>query len=114
MGVLLVMFLFRNRHFQCSYFPNGRVLEDLRSKHRVIPREIQEQMHANAIDTGDISLMLLTGDVDFKKSDTEKGESCHTYWIDYKPQKKTTSFSAEWQDCDSTATILRLMNIEKK
>ena len=64
-------------------------------------------MQRNNIDTSSISDMLLMGDVDFSKSETEK-EGCRTYWIDFKPEDKK-HFSAEFENCDSTVTVLQVM-----
>ncbi len=104
MGILMVSFLFGGRELQCSYFPNDRVLYDLRKKDRIIPYEVLAQLKASGMDTSDISTLFSTGNVNFKKSETEK-DSCKVYWIESDEEHKR-SFSAEVQNCDSTATIL--------
>lgn len=105
-GVLAVFFIFGDRDIQCNYFPNDRVLYDLRKKTLLIPEDVQARMDAAGIDTSDISMMLLTGDVDFDKSDTEK-DGCKTYFIEYRPEEQRP-FITQIKNCDSTATILRL------
>ncbi|MGB0177691.1 MAG: hypothetical protein ACPF9D_11030 [Owenweeksia sp.] len=108
LGIFIVSFLFGNRELQCSYFPNDRVLYDLRKKDRVVPEEVLAQLKVNDMDTSDIRLLFLNGDVDFKKSKTGDEDSCHIYWIDSDKEHKRP-FSAEVQNCDSTATILEVI-----
>ncbi len=106
MGVLVVMFMFGDRDFGCSYFPNDRVLSDLRKKELVIPSDVQSQMSSARLDTSDIRIMLERGEVDFDKIDRGL-DSCKTYWVALK-RKQKRSFSAQWQNCDSVATLLEL------
>lgn len=107
MGVLMVFFLFGDRDIQCSYFPNDRVLHDLRKKEVIYQPAIKKQMLELRIDTADIRAMLLGGDVDFERSETRQEDSCKTYWIDFE-RESDPAFSALWQNCDSTATILEI------
>lgn len=104
LGVLIVIFLFGDRDLQCSYFPNDRVLYDLRSKNLVIPQDIDQRMTEQRLDSTDISDMLRGGVVDFSKSNREP-ENCKTYWVDLK-REDMTSFAILWENCDSTATAL--------
>ena len=105
----MVIFLFGDRDIQCSYFPNDRVLNDLSKKEMKVSDGAQRQMDAAALDTSDINMMLLTGDVDFSKGNREK-DSCKTYWIDLK-RKEKTSFSALFENCDSTVTVLEVAKL---
>jgi hypothetical protein len=104
LGILMVKFIFGGRDdIQCSYFPNDRVLYDLRNKDRMIPDSTFTQMQELGVDTSDISDLLLMGDVDFEKSDTKK-DSCKNYWISFEPEDKP-SFYAIFGNCDSTAVL---------
>jgi len=107
LGLLMVFFLFGDRDIQCSYFPNDRVLYDLRKKEIIYSEDILQAMEERQLDTADISAMLLGGDVDFERSKTEMEDSCKTYWINFE-REVDPAFSALWQNCDSTATILKL------
>lgn len=107
LGTLVVMFMFSDRDFQCSYFPNDRVLYDLRKKELNISPAMEEQLREQQIDSTDLSMMLLSGRVDFHKSNTREEDTCKTYWVDYLPEKGH-QFSAEWMNCDSTAYLLEL------
>lgn len=105
LGSLIVVFLFGGRDdIQCSYFPNDRVLYDIRGKELVIPEAIQLQLDQAHLDTTDIQDMLRGGKVDFENVDRE-AKSCKTYWINLK-REDAPSFSMQWQNCDSVATAL--------
>lgn len=106
LGSLMVYFLFGNRDIQCSYFPNDRVLYDLRKKNLVIEEPILQELESLQLDTSDISALLRNGKVDFKQSNT-KVDSCKTYWIDYSPPE-AKEFSVMLQNCDSTAYLLQV------
>ena len=107
LGTLAVFFIFGDREIQCSYFPNDRVLYDLRKKEIHITSEVQQVLDSRKIDTSEVSMMLLSGEVDFDKSKTEVEDTCKTYWINYKPVEGR-DFSAEWMNCDSIAYLLHL------
>ena len=105
LGVLMVKFIFGGRSdIQCNYFPNDRVLYDIRNKERLISDEFIQKLNAVEIDTSDISDLLLMGKVDFKRSNT-KADSCKTYWISHTPESKQ-AFTLFFQNCDSLATVL--------
>lgn len=112
MGILIVVFLFGDRDIQCSYFPNDRVLYDLRAKEIKYLPETEAQMVRNNIDTSEISAILMMGNVDFSRSDTEN-DSCNMYWIDFKP-KESRKISAQFRNCDSTATVLQVLVNERE
>ena len=104
LGVLIVIFLFGDRDFGCSYFPNDRVLSDLRKKELSIPEEVEAKMATSGLDTTDIRVMLQEGKVNFDL--VERGlDSCKSYWISL--EKETAKpFSALSQNCDSVVTVL--------
>lgn len=105
LGVLIVIFLFGDRDdIQCSYFPNDRVLYDIRGKERVIPADIQLQLNEAALDSIDIHDMLTGGEVDFDQVDRET-DSCKKYWVNLE-RKDAASFAIQWQNCDSVATAV--------
>lgn len=104
LGVLMVQFIFGGRtDIQCNYFPNDRVLYDIRNKEKIYNPEVENKMLEANIDTADVSAMLEMGKVDFKAS--ERGlDSCKNYWISYKPENKD-KFSLQFQNCDSLAVV---------
>lgn len=105
LGSLIVVFLFGGRDdIQCSYFPNDRVLYDLRGKELVIPTEIQQELDEASLDSTDIHDMLTGGKVDFDQVDRD-AEACKKYWVNLK-RDDAPSFSIQWQNCDSVATAV--------
>ena len=66
LGVVAVYFMFGNRDFQCSYFPNDRVLNDLRSKEMVFSDQAACAQACLALDSNDIDHLLTAGQVDFE------------------------------------------------
>lgn len=107
LGSLIVIFLFGDRDFQCSYFPNDRVLYDLRKKERLLTPDMQIRLNQFQLDTADLSRMLERGRVDFERSRPRREDTCKTYWIDSR-SGSGPEFSAEWLNCDSTAILLQL------
>ncbi|WP_417611361.1 hypothetical protein [Owenweeksia hongkongensis] len=110
LGTMVVVFMFGDRDdIQCTYFPNDRVLYDIRGKQMVIPADIQRQLDESSLDSADIRDMLTGGKVDFEKTDRGM-DSCKTYWIDLKREDRL-SFAMEWQNCDSVATALEFKKL---
>ena len=110
LGTMAVVFMFGDRDdIQCSYFPNDRVLYDIRGKEMIIPADIQRQLDENSLDTTDIQEMMRGGKVDFDKTDRNM-DSCKTYWIDFN-RKDKPSFALEWENCDSVATAIEFKRL---
>ncbi|WP_421750483.1 hypothetical protein [Croceimicrobium sp.] len=101
LGSLLVFFIFGDRDIECNYFPNDRVLYDLRLK------EIQLAPELNSGDTLDLQYALERARVDFDKSEIND-EGCNVYHLDLKDRMK--SFRIE--NCDSIATVLAVSPME--
>lgn len=79
-GMLFLVFFLKKKSgeggFEICYFPNCRVLKDMRSKTLTFGEDLPEQYR----DTSLIMTFLMDGDVDFGKSDT-KSEPCKVYFI---------------------------------
>ncbi|MCR9263146.1 MAG: DUF4258 domain-containing protein [Flavobacteriaceae bacterium] len=80
-GIVFLVFFLKKKSgeegLEFCYFPNCRVLKDMRSKSLVFDENLPEQFR----DTVLIKSFLTDGDVDFGKSDT-KAEPCKTYFIE--------------------------------
>ncbi|WP_422080318.1 DUF4258 domain-containing protein [Ulvibacterium sp.] len=63
------------------YFPNCRVLKDIRSKPISYSHEINGLLTSQVVDSTDIHYFLNDGNIDFGKSDT-KSEPCKVYFIE--------------------------------
>ncbi len=101
-GIILLVFILNGKDASCNYLPNARMLEILRSKHRVYTDEVLQLMKEKKIDSTSIVEILLHGDIDFSKSKARQ-EPCRYYWIDGYLQEKETAIYVE--NCDTIVTI---------
>lgn len=78
-GIVFLVFFLKKKSEETGaefcYFPNCRVLKDMRSKPLVFSENFNQEK-----DTVLIQSFLTDGDIDFGKSDT-KSELCKTYYI---------------------------------
>ena len=76
LGIFFVSMVFSGKDTRCNYFPNARVLNDLRNKPFNYSIEASRKLAEDWIDTVDIKNILTKGDVDFDKSNIvyEKGK----------------------------------------
>ncbi|KAB1157875.1 DUF4258 domain-containing protein [Flavobacterium luteum] len=76
MGLFFVAMVFSGKDTRCNYFPNARVLNDLRNKPFTFSDKAQQILAQKWVDTSDIKNSLTYGDVDFDKSNIsfEKGK----------------------------------------
>lgn len=71
---MIFLFMFVNgKDMSCNYFPNARVLKDLRSKPFYYSDESQTKLNQKWADTSDIRKTLTYGDVIFSKSNIPDG-----------------------------------------
>ncbi len=67
-GIFFVAMVLSGKDTRCNYFPNARVLNDLRNKPFNYSEIASEKLSQKWIDTIDIKNTLTYGDVDFDKS----------------------------------------------
>ena len=91
MGCFFVAAVLSGKDTRCNYFPNARVLNDLRSKPFQYDIEASRRMSEDWVDTVDIKNTLTYGDVDFDKSNIkeEGGKLYIIYGKTIKGQKIT-------------------------
>ena len=70
-GLFFVALVFSGKDTRCNYFPNARVLNDIRNKPFDYSANASKVLAESWIDTIDIKNTLQYGDVDFDKSNTE-------------------------------------------
>ncbi len=87
LGLFFVGMVFSGKDTRCNYFPNARVLNDLRSKPFNYSEKATAILAEDWIDTLDIKNTLQYGDVDFDKSETKFGSSKKIYVIEGKTTK---------------------------
>ncbi|HQE34643.1 MAG TPA: DUF4258 domain-containing protein [Flavobacterium alvei] len=73
MGSFVVAAIFSGKDTRCNYFPNARVLNDLRTKPFYYSKQASQVLAEKWIDTTDIRNCLKYGDVDFDKSNIAVG-----------------------------------------
>lgn len=91
MGLFVVAAIFTGKDTRCNYFPNARVLNDLRNKPFVYSDKASQVLNEKWVDTADIKNTLQFGDVDFDKSNinVEKGKLYTVYGKTAKNQEIT-------------------------
>lgn len=67
-GIFFVAMVLSGKDTRCNYFPNARVLNDLRTKPFNYSEIASEKLTQQWVDTIDIKNTLTYGDVDFDKS----------------------------------------------
>jgi hypothetical protein len=89
MGAFVVALVLSGKDTRCNYFPNARVLNDLRNKPFNYSIEASRKLSEDWIDTIDIKNTLTYGDVDFDKCNVvyQKGK---LYVIEGKTTKNDT------------------------
>jgi hypothetical protein len=75
-GMFFVAMVFSGKDTRCNYFPNARVLNDLRNKPFDYSEKASKILSESWIDTTDIKNTLKFGDVDFDQSNVafQKGK----------------------------------------
>ena len=67
-GLFFVAMVLSGKDTRCNYFPNSRVLNELRNKPFQYDIEASRRLSEDWVDTTDIKNTLTYGDVDFDKS----------------------------------------------
>ncbi|MEP6930326.1 MAG: DUF4258 domain-containing protein [Flavobacterium sp.] len=100
MGCFFVALVFSGKDTRCNYFPNARVLNNLRTKpFEYSPKAIQT-LNEKWVDTGDVRKTLTYGDVDFDQSN-----------ISF---KKGKLYIIEGKTVKDQEIILKVINYENK
>ncbi|MFN8326443.1 DUF4258 domain-containing protein [Flavobacterium sp.] len=86
-GMFIVVVVWSGKDTRCNYFPNARVLNDIRNKPFHYDIEASRRLSEDWVDTIDIKNTLKYGDVDFDKSNI-KTEGGKLYVIYGKTTKK--------------------------
>ncbi len=106
--VFLAFFLKRKAEgtgTEFCYFPNCRVLKELRSKPQGFSDDIRQLMAAGELDSLAIAVFLNEGDVDFGRSTTD-AKPCPVYFIE--GDLKGKGAVLEIQNCRDSVIILGL------
>ena len=99
-GLFFVSLIFSGKDTRCNYFPNSRVLNDLRNKPFHYSEKASQILAEKWIDTSDIKNTLKFGDVDFDKSNIEF--------------KKGKLYVIEGKTIKNQEVILKVINYQNK
>ena len=108
-GLIFLAFFLSGKRSSCNYFPDARVLEDIRSKEQVYSNTALAKIDLYKIDTAQISVILQRGDIDFSRSNTDL-DSCNIYLVTGEAAEKNIEMSV--QNCDSIATLQDIVIVE--
>ncbi|HIE45313.1 MAG TPA: hypothetical protein EYP87_03885 [Flavobacteriaceae bacterium] len=104
-GIALLVFILNGKKSRCNWFPNERILNIIRQKNIEYTPNINQLLENKIIDSTDINLFLLNGDVNFSKSQV-KNKPCRKYWIDGNIKDKKATLHVKI--CDSIAYLDKL------
>lgn len=100
LGLFVVAAFFSGKDTRCNYFPNARVLNDLRNKPFHYSDKASVILSQKWVDTTDIKNTLKLGDVDFDQSNV--------------PFKKGKLYIIEGKTKNNQAIVLKVINYENK
>ncbi|MRX69868.1 protein of unknown function [Flavobacterium resistens] len=100
MGCFFVALVFSGKDTRCNYFPNARVLNNLRTKPFQYSDKAIQTLNEKWVDTADIKNTLTYGDVDFDQSNV--------------PFKKGKLYIIEGKTAKNQEIILKVVNFENK
>lgn len=100
MGMFIVAGFFIGKDTRCNYFPNARVLNNLRTKPFHYSEKATQILSQKWVDTTDINNTLKLGDVDFDQSNV--------------PYKKGKLYVIEGQTIKKQEIIIKVINYPNK
>lgn len=100
MGCFFVALVFSGKDTRCNYFPNARVLNNLRTKPFQYSDKAIQTLNEKWVDTADVKNTLTYGDVDFDQSNV--------------PMKKGKLYIIEGKTVKNQEIILKVINYEDK
>lgn len=113
-GIILVIFFLSGKQTSCNYFPNARVLEEIKNKKQVISPVVYEFLEENNLDTLALTKVLGQGKVKFGESQTDRHRPCRVYLINGKYQSQDLQVEVTQCQADSLAVISAARFLEKK
>ncbi|HKJ06313.1 MAG TPA: hypothetical protein VJ970_02480 [Flavobacteriaceae bacterium] len=104
-GIAIVYFIFDKKETEFNYGPNARVLKNIRTKKLMYSNEVNLLLTKKNIDTLQIAKILENGNVDMWNK--IQLDTCTEYKIT--GRKKLKNVQLMVQNCDSTATITKII-----
>ena len=110
-GCFFVAAVLSGKDTRCNYFPNARVLNDLRNKPFQYDIEASRRLSEDWVDTIDIKNTLTYGDVDFDKSNLK--EEGGKLYIIYGKTKKGKEITLEVINYPEKAVLRNIIKNDK-
>ena len=111
LGIVFLAYFFKGKKTEFCYFPNCRVLKEIRNKPLKYSDEFEKLMQISALSKDDVNNLLLHGDVDFSKSDT-KASPCPVYYIEGELEDSEIAITVE--SCDSISMLKTIQLIPEQ
>lgn len=105
LGILFVIFFLGGKQTSCNYFPNARVLQEIRNKEQVISPMVYQFLEENNLDSLAIAKVLGQGKVKFGESQTDRHQPCRVYLINGKHLSRDLQIEVTQCLADSLAVI---------
>jgi len=106
-GLVFLMFFLTGKRAQCTWLPEDRVINDISKKSIRLSPEVRTMLKSKELDTLTIQMILLHGDVDFSKSNTDT-IPCSFYHISGREELANTSL---WvRNCDRFARVEKVLS----
>ncbi len=109
LGLVFLTFVLKKKTAQTGtefcYFPNCRVLKDLRSKPIVFSDSLDALIAERELDSAEIHYFLREGSIDFSKSDT-RSKPCTSYLIESELKGREANMHID--NCDSIVRVMAL------
>jgi len=110
-GMFFVALVLSGKDTRCNYFPNARVLNDIRNKPFVYDTEASRRLSEDWVDTADVKNTLTYGDVDFDKSN--KPIDGGKLYIVYGQTKKKKEITLEIINYPEKAVLRNIIKKDK-
>jgi len=110
-GLFFVAMVLSGKDTRCNYFPNARVLNDIRNKPFIYDIEASRRLKEDWVDINDIKNTLTYGDVDFNKSNVKEGSG--KLYIIYGKTKKNKEISLEIINYPEKAVLRNIIKKDK-
>jgi hypothetical protein len=111
-GLFFVAMVLSGKDTRCNYFPNARVLNNIRTKPFVYDIEASRRLSEDWIDSTDIKNILKFGDVDFDKSNiiVDGGK----LYIIYGKTKENKNITLEVINYENKAVLRNIIKTNKQ
>jgi Domain of unknown function (DUF4258) len=110
-GLFFVAMVLSGKDTRCNYFPNARVLNDIRNKPFIYDIEASRRLSEDWVDTVDVKNTLTNGDVDFDRSN--KPIDGGKLYIVYGKTKKDKEITLEIINYPEKAVLRNIIKKDK-